>query len=892
MTLQRGTRLGPYEILDSLGAGGMGEVYRARDTRLDRAVAIKVLPSHLSESPQAQQRFEREARAVSSLNHPHVCTLHDIGHHEGTDFLVLELLDGETLADRLQRGPLPVQELLRYAIQIGDALDKAHRQGVVHRDLKPGNIMLTKSGVAKLLDFGLAKHTGGTAPAAGLTALATAGPPLTAEGSILGTFQYMAPEQLEGKEADARSDVFAFGAVLYEMATGRRAFQGKSTASVIAAILHVDPPSITTLQPLSPPALETLVSRCLVKDPEERWQSARDLVYELQSIAEAGVPSANPVASSRPGIRKERILWIAAVALLAVTAAALGLGWRGAVSTDPEVLRAFIPAPEGTTYRSFAFNAGPVAVSPDGRRLVFSARKKDGADLLWLRPIDSVVATPLVGTEGGSYPFWSPDGRSIGFFAAGKLRRIDVAGGPALSLCDASDGRGGAWSRDGVILFSSNASSGLFRIPADGGAPVQVTTLDKAQREETHRWPQFLPDGRRFIFFVRVGQAREGNVMMAGSLDGGRSKVILRTDSQSIYSSGYLLFMRQTTLMAQAFDTEDLTLEGEAVAVADQVVFDAPLSHGVFSASDRGLLVYQTGTPGGGTLLTWFDRAGRKLGVLGERAPIIYFSLSPDLKSVAVDELDLSLGPPDVWIYDVARGLRSRFTFERAADSRPIWSPDGSKVVFSSSRNGDLDLYIKSFSGSGEEQLLLAADGSQAPGSWSSDGRYLAYSTFGGPSMSDIWVLPFFGDRKPIPFLQTQFHEETPEFSPDGRWIAYTSTESGRYQVYVAPFPGPGRKWQISAGEGRFPRWRKDGRELYYLAPDNTITAVQIRLEDSAVDVGASTALFKTPPVYSTGTIYRVTPDGERFLVNTALEDPFSAPLTVVQNWSAALRKR
>ena len=585
MRLQTGTRLGPYEILAPLGSGGMGEVYRARDTRLDRAVAVKVLPSHLSQSHDAHQRFEREARAVSSLNHPHICTLHDVGRHEGIAFLVMEYIEGETLVARLDRGPLPSGELLRYAIQIADALDKAHRQGVVHRDLKPGNIMLTKSG-AKLLDFGLAKSIGGAvAVAPGLTASPTVSTPLTAEGSILGTFQYMAPEQLEGQEADARSDIFAFGAVLYEMATGRRAFQGKSPSSVIAAILHLDPPSIATLQPLSPPALERVVNRCLAKDPDERWQTARDLGFELQWIAQTGSQPGVPAAAASQKRTRERLLWLLAVVLLGAAGAALGLNWRRADSIEPRAIRAFVPAPDRTTFRLISLGAGPVAVSPDGSRLVFSARKENGVELLWVRPLDSVVATPLAGTEGASYPFWSPDGRNIGFFANGKLKRIDADGGAALSLCDAVSARGGTWSPEGIILFAPLQASGLFRVPADGGAPVQVTKLNEERWEGSHRWPQFLPDGRKFIYYSRKPTGvEEGRSVIASSLDGGDARIILRADSNAVYASGHLLFMRETTLMAQPFRPDDLMLNGDAFPVADQVQLDMSFSRGIFSA--------------------------------------------------------------------------------------------------------------------------------------------------------------------------------------------------------------------------------------------------------------------------------------------------------------------
>ena len=884
MPLESGTHLGPYEILAPLGAGGMGEVYRARDTRLDRTVAVKVLPAHLSENYDARQRFEREARAVSSLNHPHICVLHDVGRHEGVDFLVVEYLEGETLAARLERGPLPVDELLRYAIQIADALDKAHRQGVLHRDLKPGNIMLTKSG-GKLLDFGLAKSTGGAA--AGLTVSPTLSRPLTAEGSILGTFQYMAPEQLEGKEADARSDIFAFGAVLYEMATGMRAFQGKSQASVIAAILHLDPPSIASLQPLTPSALDRVVGRCLSKDPEERWQSARDLAFELQSIAHPGSQAGSTASPESPTRSRERLLWLLAVVLLGAAGAALALAWHRAASVEPRAIRAFVPAPDGTTFRSTGFNSGPVVVSPDGRNLVFSAMRENGTDLLWVRPVDSVAATPLVGTEGASYPFWSPDGRSIGFFAGGKLKRIDVSGGPPLTLCDATSGRGGTWSPEGVILFAPQQASVLFRVPAAGGTPVEVTKLDEARREGTHRWPQFLPGGQRFIFFSRIAPGDEANSVMAGSLDGGDTKVLLRGDSNAVYASGHLLYLREATLMAQPFDPHDLTLKENAYPVADQVRGDWAFNRGVFWASENGVLVYQTGESNAGSQLAWFDRGGKQAGVLGDKALYQDFSLSPDLQKVAVAVSDPRIGPPDLWIYE--RGLRTRFTFEPGPENRPLWSPDGSQILFGTAREGSFDMYVKSFAGSGNEELLLKAEHDELPESWSLDNRYIAYTSRGVPgTLEDIRVLPLSGDRKPIPFLNTRFLERDAQFSPDGRWMAYISDESGRDEVYVAPFPGPGRKWQISRAGGIRPRWRQDGREIYYLAEDNRITAVEVGQQGSTFEVGAARPLFTIRP-QRPGSIYRVSPDGQRFLVNTAIAEEHSSPLTLVVNWTAGL---
>ena len=894
MPLAPGTRLGPYEILSPIGAGGMGEVYRSRDTRLERTVAVKVLPAHLSSSPGLRARFEREARAVSSLNHPHICILYDIGSQDGIDYLVMEYLEGETLAARLQRGPLPPAELLRTAIEVGDALQKAHRQGLIHRDLKPGNVMLTKSG-AKLLDFGLAKTLAPSTGPDGLTASPTMTIPLTGEGAIVGTFQYMAPEQLEGSEADARSDIFAFGVTLYEMATGKRAFSGKTQASLIASILKEEPRPLSEFQPVTPPAFERLVKTCLAKDPDERRQTMHDVVLELRWLAEGGAqPDPRAAAAATPPARtRERFLWVLLVVLLAAATAALGLAWQRALSVESRPIRAFIPAPDKTRIRSTGGEAGPVAVSPDGSRLVFSASKEDGTELLWVRPLDSVSATPLAGTEGASYPFWSPDGRSIGFFAGGKLKRIEAAGGPALSLCDAGSSRGGAWSPEGVILFAPEQIAGLYRVPATGGVPVEVTKLDESRQEGTHRWPQFLPGGRKFIFFSRTTPGHEANAIMAGSLDGGGTTLILRTQSNAVYASGHLLFVREATLMAQRFDVEQLKLDGDAFPIAEQVQVDANFSRGVFAASDNGVLVYQSGFSQVVLQLLWFDRAGRQVGILGDKALQGDFSISADLKRVVVSVSDPRVGPPDLWIYDVARGLRTRFTTDPSADTRPVWSPDGSQVAFASIRKVNFDLYVKSYTGSADEDPLLQEPYDQLPESWSTDGRYLAYYNRGVPgTKSDIWVLPLFGDRKPIPFLQTEFREVDPQFSPDGRWIAYTSDESGgRDEVYVAPFPGPGRMRQISTLGGSKPRWRRDGREIYYLARDGRIMAVEVNQQGSTFEVGAETPLF-TIRTQRLGSIYQVTPDGQRFLVNVAVEEEHPSPLTLVMNWTADLKRK
>ncbi len=893
MSLALGTRLGPYEIEAAIGAGGMGEVYRAKDTRLDRVVAIKVLPAHLAAQPELRQRLEREARAVSSLNHPHICALYDIGHQDGLDFLVMEYLEGETLAERLAKGPLPTEQVVRYGEEIADALDKAHRQGMVHRDLKPGNIMLTKAG-AKLLDFGLAKATAVVGPAIpGLSTSPTRSTPITAEGTVVGTFQYMAPEQLEGKEADARSDIFAFGAVLYEMATGRKAFQGKSQASLIASILSSEPPPISTLQPMTPPAFDQLVKTCLAKDPDERWQTAHDVMLQLEWIAEggsqAGVPA--PVVARRRS--RERIAWavVAVLGLLAVTFAA-ALFLRPA--PDARAIRSFLLPPEKASFSFVGTGGGPPAVSPDGRRLAFVASTSDGKSLLWVRPLDALSAQPLTGTEGASYPFWSPDSRFLGFFADGKLKKVEASGGPPLTLCDAPQGRGGTWNRDGVIVFTPDVSSPLFRVSAAGGEATPITQLDQSHHETTHRWPYFLPDGRHFVYLARgpaSASESEANAIYVASLDSKERKLVLHASSNAAYAPGYLLFVRETTLMVQPFDAKRLQLTGDAFPIAEQIQFDPPISRGVFSVSENGILAYQTGSAQTGSQLLWFDRSGKQIGALGD-ASALQFSprISPDRQRVAVELFEPHSRNLDVWVYDVARGMRTRFTFDPAFDRRPVWSPDGSRIIFASNRKGHQDLYQKASSGAANEELLFESNLDKSPTSWSSDGRFLVYHSTGDPNTKlDLWVLPLVGDRKPIPFLRTPFEEWDGQFSPDGRWIAYASNESGRDEIYAAPFPGPGGKFQLSTSGGTLPRWRRDGKELFYLSLDNKLMAAEVKEKGSTLEVGAVRALFETRP-QRPGFVYDVSPDGQRFLIATTFSEKNSLPVALVVNWTAGLR--
>ena len=761
MSLTPGTRLGPYELASLIGSGGMGEVYKARDTRLDRTVAIKVLPEALAADPQFRERFDREARTISSLNHPHICILHDVGHQDGTDYLVMEYLEGETLADRLKKGALPLDPAFRYAIEMADALDTAHRAGITHRDLKPGNIMLTKSG-SKLLDFGLAK-TGAT-PASALAGVSAAPTRegLTAQGAILGTFQYMAPEQLEGKDADARTDIFAFGAVVYEMLTGKKAFEGKSHASLIGAILKDTPPPISTIQPLTPPALDRVVKKCLAKEPDERWQSANDLRDEVKWIVE-GAPAPTAITVTRGARSRERFAWIA-TALAVAVAGALAVPYLRTPAAAPE-MRLEITTPSTSSPVSFA-------ISPDGRRLVFAA-SGEGQPRLWLRPLDMATAQPLSGTEGAIYPFWSPDSRSIGFFAEGKLKRLDVGGGLPQVLADASP-RGGSWNADGVIVFTRTGLGPLFRVPGSGGEAVAVTRLSAGQG--SHRFPHFLPGGRQFLFYAQGTVESHG--IYLGSLDSPEAKRVMASDTAGAYApNGWLLFVRAGTLLAQRFDLARGELTGDPITVADPVGTESGVNIGALSVSAAGLVAYRSGGSNR-RQLAWFDRSGKLLGAMGPPDESLSGpSLSPDGRRVAAHRTVQSNA--DIWLLDATR--TTRFTFDTGLDRFPVWSPDGSRIVFDSNRKGHRDLYQRPTSGAASEQLLIESPQDKFLPEWSPDGRFIIYASNDPKTAWDIWILPLQGDRKAFAFLKTSFNESSGVFSPDGRWVAYASNESGRY---------------------------------------------------------------------------------------------------------------
>ena len=880
MTLTSGTRFGPYEILAPLGAGGMGEVYRARDTRLDRTVAIKILPPHLSEDPILRQRFEREARAISSLNHPHICLLYDVGKQDGTQFLVMECVEGETLAKRLEKGPLPLDLVLKYGVEIADALDKAHHSGVMHRDLKPSNIMLTASG-AKLLDFGLAKLNAEVAPSADtLTEMTSGDRKLTEKGTILGTFQYMAPEQLEGKEADARTDIFAFGTVLYEMATGNPAFIGKSKASLIAAILERDPPPISSLQPMTPPALNHLVKRCLAKDSDERWQTARDLMHELKWIAGGDAQAALRAEGIARSNRYSRAGWIL-VGVLSLTVLALSTVLRQRVSPSPTPVQFLVLPPEN----SYINAAAGAAVSPDGRQLAFVASDSTGRDALWVRSLDSLTARSLAGTDGAALPFWSPDSRWVGFFAHSTLKKIDITGGPPISIGSVLAGNGGTWNRDGAIVFGTGATRLLYRVPAAGGEVVPLIKQAEAVAGGRHG-PHFLSDGNHYLYDAH--QAGPGRAVYVASLDSETGKLLVQGGARPAYQQGYLLYLRGTTLVAQPFDEKRLEIIGSAFTLAEAVQS--------FSVSQSGgVLAYWTGAGANEQQVVWFDRKGNRIGSLGEPVGQTDIRISPDGTKVAAEIYDQEVSgiDSDIWLYDVLRGVKTRLTSGPGTARMPCWSPDGKHIVFSSDRKGNFSLYEKAIDGAGDEELVLEAETAKYCESWSPDGKFLLYRTVPADNSArrEVWTLPLFGDRKPVPYLQTKFDEHWAEFSPDGKWIVYTSNESGKDEVYVRPFPASGGKLLVSTSGGSQPRWRRDGQEIFYLDPGGELMAAKVKQNGSALAIDATHHLFQA---HMEGFLhnYDVSADGQRFLIVTATQQKPPSPITVVVNWGAGSKKQ
>jgi len=959
-TLSPGARLGPYEIVEPVGAGGMGEVYKASDKRLDRIVAIKVLPHHWAENSEMRQRFEREAQTLASLNHPHICVLHDIGKQDGADYLVMEFLEGETLDVRLERGAIPLDEALKIALEIADALDKAHRRGIVHRDLKPSNVMVTKSGT-KLLDFGLAKWAspgGSTSVTQSPTALAT-GKDITTPGTILGTLQYMAPEQLEGLESDARTDIFAFGVLLHEMVTGKKAFEGKSRVLLISAIATSDPQLLSSLEPAAPKALDHLVKTCLAKEPADRWQTARDVLAELEWVAAGGAESADDSAVRTRSWNRKRV-WLNR-ALLAAVSLIVGVGvtsaslyFRG--NTVQDELRFRVPiqltaetntaggrggnpgAAQGFQGVSgiAVFNPENFAVSTDGRTIALVARQTNNpADpwVLYVRPVGAVTPQRLAGTEAATHPFWSADSHSIAFVAAGKLKRVEATGGPPQDICDIADFYGGTWNSAGVILFGS--AQGILRVPAEGGKPEPVTHLGEA--ESGHYWPNFLPDGRHYLYTVWSGQAAKRGIM-AGTLDAAQQNTrVLPVGSNAGFSEpGYLVFHRENAVYAQPFDARKLSVSGEPVRVANEITFDGGTGLGHFSVSPKGALAYFFSTNNAGAQagaatdlsewqLSWINRTAQILKSVGPSGAYRGVDFFPKTNRVAVHRHDANGG--DIVVFEPA-GSDLRLTVDAAQhNSMPIWSPDGNQIVFASSRKGKWGLYQKLSSGSGADQLLYESELPAAPMSWSPDGKRIVFWVQDPKASGDLWVLTIDGDKKPQAekLIATTANENHAQISPDGKWIAYTdNSKDNRNEVYVQPFPSGTGKYQISDNGGDWPRWKADSKQIFYLsignpgAPGVSMGAIAYPALLYSVGVKANGAALEKEGLprqvvifpamnlpHSGGSYnpYAVSPDGESFLipqfvptggtsVNSQIGPDTFSGLTVSLHWASGLQKR
>jgi serine/threonine protein kinase/Tol biopolymer transport system component len=879
MALSTGTRLGPYEILAAVGAGGMGEVYKACDTRLNRIVAIKVLLPHFTSEPDSRHRFDREARAIAALSHPHICSIFDVGHQDGTGFLVMEYLDGETLAQRLGRGKLPVDQALRYAIEIADALAAAHKGGVVHRDLKPSNVILTSSG-AKLLDFGLARMGGA---ATQHTATHIAQEPLTAAGMVLGTVQYMSPEQLAGRDADARSDIFSFGAVLYEMISGRQAFDLMTAGGLTTPIREDDRIVFSTVCPVgSSEALEHVVRTCLIKEPDARWQSARDLGIELRWIAAGLAHVRREDAFFR---RNPRLVWIAATFLLLVIVAVLATRQFARAPDSARTVRSSLTPPEHSRFVSVGTNAGPAVLSPDGTAIVFTASSAERRMLL-VRRLDSLAAQVVGG-------FWSPDASSIGFFADQKLKKVSPSGGSVVTLCDAPYGAGGSWSPSGVIVFGPTLSAPLHRVPAAGGTATPATTLAAERRERTHRWPSFLPDGRHFLYLSNEEAPPSRWSIRVGSLDSPDSHFVLEARSNAAYQDGYLLFVRDGTLLAQPFDPDRLKLVGDAVPLAERVRSDPLMGRSVFSVSAGSTLAYEIGGTEPGSRMVWIDRTTKERAAFGDPGPYSYSwpRISPDGKRVATAVTDPT-GSRDIWIYEVADGRAMRLTLDAADEGNPLWMPDGRRLVFSSNGKGVRDIHWKAVGG-GTPDVLLESGTDKYPQTVSPDGQTLIYTN--DADGYDLWLL-LLSNLRSSSFIAAPRNQTFARFSPNGSWLAYDSREGagtpdGRSEVYVTKFPSGRGKWPVSRQGGIMPTWRRDGREIFYLSPDHhTLFAAEVIANGDDFQVTKVQSLFTTQAVAGVGYPYDVSADGNRFLFVTGVEET-SSPLTLVVNWTAHLAR-
>jgi serine/threonine protein kinase len=903
MALTAGTKLGPYEIQSPLGAGGMGEVYRAKDTRLDRIVAIKVLPSHLSSDPELKQRMEREAKAISALQHANICTLFDIGSQDGGNFLVMEYLEGQTLADRLQKGPLPLDQILKIGTEIAQALEKAHQQGIIHRDLKPANIMLTKAG-AKLMDFGLAKpklSIGSQAigpftpstPTMNLASLTSPASPLTQKGSIVGTFQYMAPEVLQGGEADARSDLFSFGCVLYEMVTGCRAFEGKSQLSVFTAILERDPEPLNAAQPLTPPLLDCAIRACLAKDPTERMQTAHDLAMNLRWV----VTSAS--TESGKSSLKFNWSWVAGLgALLLVFAAIAGfVGYRSAKSSDAASsfsVESYILSPEKTSFTLANDDAdGPVVLSPDGKKIAFVAQQEQQIDRIYVRALDEKDAKPVLGTENATYPFWSPDGQSLAFFSAGKLRRVSLNGGPILEICNATRFRGGSWAPEG-ILFAPDVTNGIFHVaPQAGSTPVQLTSVSPNQT--THRWPVWLPDGKHFLYLGTIHAGAEvsdsssnaSNGIYFASLDGKENRFVVAAESNMHYAQGHLLWEQSGSLLAQPFDPATGKLSGESVALAAGVGYNPSTWNAAFDANENGVLVYQPGPDPNSRQLLLFDKDGKSVPVPDSNS-FMDIRISPDGRKAAAMTGGTSR---EIWLLDLDQGTRTRFTFGYTADGM-AWSGD-SKYLYYSEVSKTSKIVRKAADGSGQQTTVFEDPRPLHVTDVSSDGRYVLFEQTYGQIPTTTLLLQLTDGAKPRPLTDYVSGAHYARFSPDSKWVAYSTVETGRYELYATSVL-QGGKQQLTSTGGWLSRWAADGKTIYATTIQGPVFALPLSVTSTSIEAGKGRPLFTFPGLQHTGfytAAWDATPDGRHFLLNVTGENWEESRAILVTNWPARLKK-
>jgi serine/threonine protein kinase len=883
VTLSPGSRLGPYEVLAPIGAGGMGEVYRAKDTRLDRTVAIKVLPSHLSQNEEIRQRFEREAKTISSLSHPHICALYDVGNQDGVEYLVMEYLEGETLAVRLAKGPLPLEQTLRFGAEIASALEAAHRKGIVHRDLKPSNVMVTKAGV-KLVDFGLAKILVPVPTLESLTSAPTAARDVTRPGMILGTVPYMAPEQLQGKEADSRGDIFALGAVLYEMATGRKAFEGASPVSIMSAILTSEPPAVSSIQPMSPASLDRLIRTCLAKDPDDRWQTARDVELQLTAIAE-GAPAPRTVSAATHPPRTRWLPWLLAGASLAIAAVAT-LRKGSPPAQPPRTIRFSVQPPANGAFFGSSVEVTFLAVSPDGSQLAYVASEPQGGQRIFLRPLSAPEARPIPGTEGANSLFFSPDGRSIAFFAQGKLKRVELSGGAAVSICNVSPGPAfsGTWGRSGDILFAGVTRQGaIYRVSAAGGEPAEAIRCDPVRGEARVAWPWFLPDGEKFLYLLRHRDGH-GNLML--SEPGKKPRLVMAMQSVVQYvDPGYLVFAREGILRAQRFDPESGRVMGEPFSIADRVRYFLSTGAASFAASRTGTLAYQSQQDM--KRLIWLDRTGRELGSVGPPGNYLSVSIAPDGRRALFDRTRPGIGTYDVWSFDLERGTETPVTSEPDTNVYPILLPGGRSVAYSIDQGTSPQLFRRDLA-TGKEEKLLPGAGFQIAQDVSPDGRSLVYTEGSEQGSFDVWSLPLSGGGKPIAVLQTPFNKGNVRFSPDGRYLAMITTESGQPEVYVTAYPRPEERIRVSTGGAHGLRWSRDGRELLYVSGDRHMMSVPVKTSPS-LELGTPTVLFELSGPAWIG--FDVSPDGKRFLAIVPKIVADELPLNVTLNWTSELRK-